>query len=284
MLDHVQERVLGGRVVQGRDVPEVHDPEPDHDRRPGACERAQGALHAHEPARGGAHDHPRQRQQQEQRRDVAEQHVLDHVGGEEIVGAEPVDRRHERREQGEHAAREGDRLERPGAAPAGLPARLAEAPDVDPDHQRERRQHGRVGEPLDAWVLHCHGIVAMARRTVARSRACVAPMLVPPLCWSCGGVARRREPLCLGCRRLLRRLGPEPAVLSGVRAWAPVAYAGPARDLVGALKFRGATARGRGDGGADRRERSRVDAGGLARAGAASSAPAAAAGLQPGAV
>jgi ComF family protein len=30
-------------------------------------------------------------------------------------------------------------------------------------------------------------------------------------------------------------------VLSGVRAWAPVAYAGPARDLVGALKFRGAT-------------------------------------------
>jgi ComF family protein len=54
-------------------------------------------------------------------------------------------------------------------------------------------------------------------------------------------VARRREPLCLGCLRLLRRLGPEPVVLSGVRAWAPVAYAGPARALVGALKFRGAT-------------------------------------------
>ena len=67
-------------------------------------------------------------------------------------------------------------------------------------------------------------------------------MLVPPLCWGCGGLARRREPLCLGCRRLLRRLGPEPVVLSGVRVWAPVAYAGPARDLVGALKFRGATA------------------------------------------
>jgi ComF family protein len=66
-------------------------------------------------------------------------------------------------------------------------------------------------------------------------------MLVPPLCWSCAGVARRGEPLCLGCLRLLRRLGPEPVVLSGVRAWAPVAYAGPARALVGALKFRGAT-------------------------------------------
>src|SRR5215213_10300164 len=67
-------------------------------------------------------------------------------------------------------------------------------------------------------------------------------MLVPPLCWTCGGVARRREPLCLGCRRLLRWLGPDPVVLSGVRAWAPVAYAGPARDLVAALKFRGASA------------------------------------------
>ena len=67
-------------------------------------------------------------------------------------------------------------------------------------------------------------------------------MLVPPLCWGCGGVARRREPLCGGCRRLLRRLAPDPVPLCGVRVWAPVAYTGPARDLVRALKFRGATA------------------------------------------
>jgi ComF family protein len=67
-------------------------------------------------------------------------------------------------------------------------------------------------------------------------------MLVPPLCWGCGGAARRSEPLCGGCRRLLRRLGPEPVALSGVRVWAPTAYAGPARDLVRALKFRGASA------------------------------------------
>jgi ComF family protein len=67
-------------------------------------------------------------------------------------------------------------------------------------------------------------------------------MLVPPLCWGCGGVARRREPLCVRCRRLLRRLGPDPVLLGGVPVWAPVAYAGPARDLVRALKFRGATA------------------------------------------
>lgn len=67
-------------------------------------------------------------------------------------------------------------------------------------------------------------------------------MLVPPLCWGCGGVARRREPLCGGCRRLLRRLAPDPVLLCGVPVWAPVAYSGPARDLVRALKFRGATA------------------------------------------
>lgn len=70
----------------------------------------------------------------------------------------------------------------------------------------------------------------------------LARMLVPPLCWGCGGVARRREPLCGGCRRLLRRLAPDPVLLCGVRVWAPLAYSGPARDLVRALKFRGATA------------------------------------------
>jgi competence protein ComFC len=70
----------------------------------------------------------------------------------------------------------------------------------------------------------------------------LAWMLVPPLCWGCGGVARRREPLCGGCRRLLRRLAPDRVLLCGVPVWAPVAYSGPARDLVRALKFRGATA------------------------------------------
>ena len=66
-------------------------------------------------------------------------------------------------------------------------------------------------------------------------------MFVPPLCWSCGGPARRSEPLCAGCRLRMHRLGPEPVVLCGIRVWAPVAYAGPARDLVRALKFSGAT-------------------------------------------
>jgi ComF family protein len=67
-------------------------------------------------------------------------------------------------------------------------------------------------------------------------------MLAPPLCWACGGPARRRDPLCRRCRGLLRRLSPAPVQLGGISAWAPVGYEGPARALVRALKFRGAVA------------------------------------------
>lgn len=70
----------------------------------------------------------------------------------------------------------------------------------------------------------------------------LARLLAPPLCWGCGGPARRDEPLCLGCRRTLRHLAREPVDLAGVAAWAPVAYEGAARELVRGLKFRGAMA------------------------------------------
>jgi ComF family protein len=65
-------------------------------------------------------------------------------------------------------------------------------------------------------------------------------LLAPPLCWSCSGLVARGELLCRGCRLALHRLAAEPVRLAGVRVWAPVAYSGPARDLVRALKFRGA--------------------------------------------
>ena len=68
--------------------------------------------------------------------------------------------------------------------------------------------------------------------------ASVGALLAPPLCWSCGGVARLGDPLCRSCRGQLHRLAPDPVWLSFVRVWAPVAYSGPARDLVRALKFR----------------------------------------------
>lgn len=68
----------------------------------------------------------------------------------------------------------------------------------------------------------------------------IAPLLAPPLCWSCGAHAPRGRALCGACRRGLVFLPREPVVLSGVRVWAPLAYEGPARDLVRALKFRAA--------------------------------------------
>lgn len=69
----------------------------------------------------------------------------------------------------------------------------------------------------------------------------VVAFLAPPLCWGCRATVRSGAPLCPRCRRALRWLGPEPARVAGVEVWAPVAYEGPARDLVRALKFRSAT-------------------------------------------
>lgn len=68
----------------------------------------------------------------------------------------------------------------------------------------------------------------------------LAAVVAPPFCWSCGADAGRSEPLCGRCRRALRWLGPDPVPLEGVPLWSAVAYEGPARALVRALKYRGA--------------------------------------------
>jgi ComF family protein len=61
--------------------------------------------------------------------------------------------------------------------------------------------------------------------------------LSPPLCWSCQAVAGRGRPLCDRCRGKLRFVAPAPP---SAPVWAAVEYEGPARAMVGALKFRGA--------------------------------------------
>jgi ComF family protein len=93
----------------------------------------------------------------------------------------------------------------------------------------------------------------LARRLVAELRAAV----VPPACCACRApLADARELLCGDCRRTLpwlprprcRRCGlPGPCGdacpardAAFAAAWAPLAYDGPARALVAALKFRGA--------------------------------------------
>jgi predicted amidophosphoribosyltransferase len=71
--------------------------------------------------------------------------------------------------------------------------------------------------------------------------AVLLDLLAPPLCWSCAAPAVRGAGLCAACRRSLRFLGGGPALLCGLAVWAPVAYDGPARELVKAVKFHAAT-------------------------------------------
>ena len=101
------------------------------------------------------------------------------------------------------------------------------------------------------------------RATITRVLAAVRHLLAdlgaalaPPACWACGAAVAAGHPLCWACRAELRFLrgarcprcglpapcGPRcPSRGSAVaRAWAPVAFEGPARALVHALKFRGA--------------------------------------------
>jgi len=68
----------------------------------------------------------------------------------------------------------------------------------------------------------------------------LASLLAPPVCAGCGGHAGSTEPLCPACRLELRWLTGVTDV-AGVRTFAPLAYEGPARAMVRALKFRGAT-------------------------------------------
>jgi len=84
-------------------------------------------------------------------------------------------------------------------------------------------------------------------------------LLAPPSCVSCRRPAAPRDPLCRDCRIALPWLGPGVCPRCGLappcapkrcpgrrqafdRAWAPLAYDGPAKALVLALKERGALA------------------------------------------
>jgi LSD1 subclass zinc finger protein len=92
--------------------------------------------------------------------------------------------------------------------------------------------------------------------TVRHLLAGLGAALAPPACWACGMAVAVGQPLCWACRAELRFLRGArcprcalPAPCGGrcastssavAHAWAPVAFEGPARALVHALKFRGA--------------------------------------------
>src|SRR3954468_10207943 len=68
----------------------------------------------------------------------------------------------------------------------------------------------------------------------------LASLVAPPVCAGCGGHAGATEPLCAACRLELRWLD-RTVEMGGLTVFAPLAYEGPARARVRALKFRGAT-------------------------------------------
>lgn len=67
-------------------------------------------------------------------------------------------------------------------------------------------------------------------------------LLAPPGCWACGGPVNLASPLCPACASALpwREASQSPRDGAIDRCAAPLALAGPARDLVHALKFRDA--------------------------------------------
>jgi ComF family protein len=92
---------------------------------------------------------------------------------------------------------------------------------------------------------------------LARVRAELTAALAPPACLACRAPLRDAgAELCVACRRGLPWLGEPRCTRCGLpapcgapcparaaafeRVWAPLAYEGPARALVAALKFRGA--------------------------------------------
>jgi ComF family protein len=115
----------------------------------------------------------------------------------------------------------------------------------------------RLTAPRDRLALVAGPRDWLALAAAPRDRlASLTALLAPPACWSCRVPVGAGQPLCPACRlglRFLRgvrcaRCGLPvpcgrrcPAAGSAVeRAWAPVAFEGPARALVHALKFRGA--------------------------------------------
>jgi ComF family protein len=109
---------------------------------------------------------------------------------------------------------------------------------------RSRRRIVAVATPPSAGRRHAGGVpLAPLVSPLAELFSPLAELfspLAPPLCWACGAAARRCDALCRECHGRLRWLEGRSVALAGIEAWAPLAYEGPARALVAALKFRGA--------------------------------------------
>ncbi len=141
---------------------------------------------------------------------------------------------------------------------------------ADPDASatgrgRPRARSGRSARAqattTDPWRSRRHLVAPRAPRGARGSERFTAmwchalSLLVPPSCCACGAPTARRRAVrrlparaAVAGRPALRALRPARALWRALprrarrllAAWAPVAHAGPARELVAALKFRGA--------------------------------------------
>ena len=94
----VHGRVLERGVVERGDVPDPHHRDVEDDREGGVGERAEACARGADAARHRAQEHAREAEQEEDRREVEQQQVLDHVHDEDLL-AEAVDGGDERDER-----------------------------------------------------------------------------------------------------------------------------------------------------------------------------------------
>ena len=179
VLEVVQLRMAERGVVERGDVPDREVQRPERERRPPAasatCEERADAAAPRErpehraPAAGRTTQRPAHRDDEQRRRDVADQHVLRHVRREQAVVREPVERREERDER--HGEPEREERDAVPAGEVGAAART-EPQTALPEERRRRPQLRRPGASPDSCPFRPR------RRGGARS-PCAAPRSCP---------------------------------------------------------------------------------------------------------
>jgi ComF family protein len=235
--------------------------------------RSERLLDRPQAANGRAHEGPCQTEQQENRSEVGQHQVLEHVHAEKTLFADGVDGRAERCKQNGDA-----RPERHDPRPVTCAEgpRAAEVPHPPPVHRPDRGKradHLWLEGPAVVDGREAHSSANSFSRAWSRATHCpkvagvttlvdkLVSLVVPPLCVGC------REPEFSGqavCDRCQARLVPLPdphcercgapvssrsprchecrgRALAFRTAWAPFAYEGVARRVVSALKLRNAT-------------------------------------------
>ena len=184
MLPRVDQLVAIGGPVEHRQVPEVEVECPQAERGHRVGQRTQPVDHLDLEHR--LQQRPREPQHHQQGGDVADQEVLRHVGGEDLV-ADLVHRRAERHEQHQQAAREAGRPpaghaaslvgEGPGAGAIGVVGQAhaghtgelehhADAPSVM--RERRARRLRQPGPARDACARIRLGAAGALGRVLAR--------------------------------------------------------------------------------------------------------------------